>query len=191
MTHIYVGNLTIIGSDNGLSPGRRQAIAWTNVGILLIRPLGTKFSEMLIEIHTFSFKKIHLKMSSGKWRPFCLGLNVLSRGLLDTQHLTAWNTPRCEQNGCQFAGGIFICISLNENYCILISISLKFVQGYPTDINSTLVQVMAWCQTGTKPLPEPMLTNILDVTRPQYTHWNIYNLKPNNTMMYLGHPCYR
>ena len=78
MTHICVGNLTIIGSDNDLSPGRRQAITWTNVGILLIGPLGTNFSEMSIEIHTFSFKKIHLKMSSGKWRPFCLGLNVLT-----------------------------------------------------------------------------------------------------------------
>ena len=78
VTHICVGNLTIIGSDNGLSPGRRQAITWTNVGILLIGPLGTNFSEMLIEIHTFSFKKIHLKMSSGKWQPFCLGLNVLT-----------------------------------------------------------------------------------------------------------------
>ena len=76
--HICVGNLTIIGSDNGLSPGRRQAITWTNVGILLIGPLWTNFSEMLIKIHTFSFKKIHLKMSSGKWRPFCLGLNVLN-----------------------------------------------------------------------------------------------------------------
>ena len=78
VTHICVGNLTIIGSDNGLAPGRRQDITWTNVGILLIGPLGTNFSEMLIEIHTFSFKKIHLKMSSGQWRPFCLGLNVLS-----------------------------------------------------------------------------------------------------------------
>ena len=78
VTHICVSNLTIIGSDNGLSPGRRQAIIWTNVGILLIGPPGTNFSEMLIEIHTFSFKKIHLKMSSGKWRPFCLGPNVLS-----------------------------------------------------------------------------------------------------------------
>ena len=29
MTHICVGKLTIIGSDNGLSPGRRQAIIWT------------------------------------------------------------------------------------------------------------------------------------------------------------------
>ena len=77
VTHICICNLTIIGSDNGLSPGRCQAITWTNVGIVLIGPLGTNFSEMLIEIHTFSFKKIHLKMSSGKWRPFCLGLNVL------------------------------------------------------------------------------------------------------------------
>ena len=75
--HICVGNNTIIGSGNGLSPARRQAITWTNVGILSIGPLGTNFSEMLIEIHTFSFKKIHLKMS-GKWRPFCLGLNVLT-----------------------------------------------------------------------------------------------------------------
>ena len=78
MTHICVGNLTIIGSDNGLSPGRRQAITRTNVGMLLIGPLGTNFSEMLLEIHTFSFKKIHLKMSPGKWRPFCLGLSVLN-----------------------------------------------------------------------------------------------------------------
>ena len=46
--YICVGNLTIIGSDNGLSPGQRQAITWTDVGILLIGPLGTNFSGMLI-----------------------------------------------------------------------------------------------------------------------------------------------
>ena len=75
--HICVGNLTIIGPDNGLSPRRRQAIIWTNARILLIGPYGTSFSEILIGIHTFSFKKIPLKMSSAKWRPFFLGLNVL------------------------------------------------------------------------------------------------------------------
>ena len=74
MTHICVGNLIIIGSDIGLSPGRRQAIIWTNAGILLIGTLGTNFSEILIEIQTFSFKKLRLKMSSAKWRPFYLGL---------------------------------------------------------------------------------------------------------------------
>ena len=72
-----VSRLTITGSDNGLSPGWRQAIIWTNAGILLIEPLGTNFSENSIEILTFSFTKMRLKVSSAKWRPFCLGLNVL------------------------------------------------------------------------------------------------------------------
>ena len=70
VTHICVSKLTIIG--------RRQAIIWTNDGILLIGSLGTNFSEILVEIITFSFKKMHLKISSVKWRPFCLGLNVLT-----------------------------------------------------------------------------------------------------------------
>ena len=77
VTHTCVSKITIIGSDIGLSPGRRQAIIWTNAGILLTGPCGTKFHEILIESQTFSFKKMHFKMSSGKWRPFCLGLNVL------------------------------------------------------------------------------------------------------------------
>ena len=78
VNHICVDNLTIIGSDNGLSPGQCQAIIWTNDGILLIGPAGTNFSEILIGVQTFSFKKTHLEMSSAKWRPFCLGLNVLT-----------------------------------------------------------------------------------------------------------------
>ena len=77
VTHICVSKLIIIGSDNGLSPHRRQAIIWTNAGILLIGPLGTNFSENLIGVQTFSLKKMRLKTSSAKWRPFCLGLNVL------------------------------------------------------------------------------------------------------------------
>ena len=77
VTHICVSDLTNIGSDNGLSPARRQAIIWTNAGILLTGHIWTKFSEILIKIHTSSFKKMHLKMSSGKWRLFRLGLNVL------------------------------------------------------------------------------------------------------------------
>ena len=76
-----MGDLTTIGSDNGLLHGRRQAIIWTIAGILLFRPLGTNFSEILSEIHTFSFKKIHLKTSSAKRRPFCLGLNVLNHDI--------------------------------------------------------------------------------------------------------------
>ena len=75
-----VGNVTIIGSDNGLLPDRHQAIIWTSARILLTGPLGTNFSEILIGIQTFSFMKMHLKMSSANWRPFCTGLNVLTCG---------------------------------------------------------------------------------------------------------------
>ena len=92
VTHICVSKPTTIGSDNGLSPGRRQAIIWTNAGILLIGPLGTNLSEILSEIYTFSLKKMHLKMSSGKWRPFCLGLNVLKGSVAVLNHIM--KTPR-------------------------------------------------------------------------------------------------
>ena len=55
-----ITKLTIIGSDNGMLPGRRQAIIWTNAGIWLIGALGTNVNELLIRIDTFSLKKMHL-----------------------------------------------------------------------------------------------------------------------------------
>ena len=61
VTHICVSTLTIIGSDNGLSPGRPQAIIWTSDGILLIGPQGTSFSETLSKIVTLSLKKMLFK----------------------------------------------------------------------------------------------------------------------------------
>ena len=67
VTDICVSKLTIIGSDYGLVPSRCQAIIWTSAGILLIRRLGTNFDEILIEIYTFPFRKMHWKTSSGKW----------------------------------------------------------------------------------------------------------------------------
>ena len=94
VTHICVSKLTSIGSDNGLSPGRRQAIIWSNAGILLIRPLGTNFSEFLIEMPTISFKQMRLRLSSAKWWPFCLGLNELK---------TNRSVPLAPYCGC-FAG---------------------------------------------------------------------------------------
>ena len=59
--HICVRDITVISSDYGLSPGRRQAIIWTNAEILLIGPLGTNVSEILIEILIFSFKKMRFE----------------------------------------------------------------------------------------------------------------------------------
>ena len=71
-------NRVSIGSDNGLSPIRRQAIIWTNAGVLSIEPLGINFNEILIKIQHFSFTKMHLKISSAKWKPFCSGRNELT-----------------------------------------------------------------------------------------------------------------
>ena len=88
VTHICICKLIIIGSDNGLSPGRRPAIIWTNAGILSIGPLGTNFSEISIEIHTFPFKKMHLKMSSAKWRLFRFFLNELNSQ--KAPHISLW-----------------------------------------------------------------------------------------------------
>ena len=88
VAHICVCKLTIIGSDNGFSPGRRQAIIWTNAGILFIAHFEANFCANLIQNCTFSFKKMHLKMSSGTWRPNCLGINVL-------RHLRARSFPFC------------------------------------------------------------------------------------------------
>ena len=85
VTHLCVSKLTIIGSDNGLSPGRHQAIIWTNAGILLIGTLGKNFSEILIEIPTFPLNKILLKMASAKCCPIRHGLNVL---------ITRYSVPR-------------------------------------------------------------------------------------------------
>ena len=70
VTHICVSEVTIICSDNGLAP--------TNTGILLIWPLATNFSEISVEIHIFSLKKMDMQMSPSKCRPLCLGLSVIT-----------------------------------------------------------------------------------------------------------------
>ena len=90
VTHICVSKLTTIGSGNGLLPGRCLALMWTNAGILLVGPMGTNFSEILMEIYEFSFKKMHLKMSSGKWQLFCHGLNLLIMKLYYLIYMYVW-----------------------------------------------------------------------------------------------------
>ena len=114
--HICVGNLTIIGSGKGLSLGRCLAIIWTNARISLTGHWGTNFNR-----NSYMFiKKIHSKMSSPKWPPFCLGLNVLRcclcRILWDWQYA---NILRPGQNSHHFADNIFKCIFMNENVWIL------------------------------------------------------------------------
>ena len=148
VTHICVGNLTIIGSDNGLSPGRHQAIIWPNARILSIGTLRTNFIEISIGIQAFSFKKMHLKMSSEKWRPCCLGLNVL----------THW--------GWDKMAAIFQTTFLNRfSWMKIYEFRLKF-HWSPINNISALVQIMAWRRPGDKPLSEFAFA----YTRPQWVN---------------------
>ena len=66
------------------------------------------------------------------------------------------------QIGRHFADDIFKRLLMNEKLCISIRISLKFVPKGPIDNKSALVQVMAWCRTGNKLLPEPMMSQFTD-----------------------------
>ena len=95
----FVGNLTSTGSHNGLVPTRRQTIIWTNAGILLIGPLWTNCNVNFSKILAFSFKKIRLNVSSVKWRPFCLGINVLT---LAWHHTNGLSFLRCRDESCGF-----------------------------------------------------------------------------------------
>ena len=147
VTHICVGNPTIIGSDNGLSPDQRQAIIRTNAGILLIRPLGTNFSEILIEILIFSFKKMRSKVLSAKRRPFCIGLNVL-------------RTRGCCTFGTWLMTNDTISVTINANFSeSLVDIQYSFeVNQFSTRCVSNIIHyhcahrkdLQAWslCVTG-------------------------------------------
>ena len=147
-----------------------------------------------MEIQTFSFKSMHLKMSLAEWQPFCFGLNVLIftvfqeylqynlayshlsqfivSGLVQTKldgkyqsgealpwvQTIIWclivnSTSPWIKLANILADHIFKWIFLNENYRILVPISLKFVPRSVIDTMAALVQVMAWHRTGNKPLP--------------------------------------
>ena len=148
VTHICVSKLTIIGSDNGLSPGRRQAIIWTNARILLIGPLGTNFREILFKLYAFSFKKMHLKMSPGKWWPSCLCLNVFSLGShVISQSWVRWNRGsqrKMEENNhsqcCSCWGPSASAGSGHDLWPLL------YVYGTGTcGVNSLTSVMMLWC----------------------------------------------
>ena len=190
---IYVNKLNIIGSDNGMSPGRRQAIIWTNAGILSNAPSGTKFGETLIGIHTFSFKEMYLKMSSAKWRPFFLGLKVLTvpiiprnwcNSIVDELELHRFALTHC----CVFWNNLAITDTVVAHWCVfwnILAITDTVVAHwcvfwYILTVTDTVVtwcpyhviddesavsfgNFCTWCWLSNKPQPEPKMSNIWGV----------------------------
>ena len=160
----------------------------------IIRTLWTNFSEILGEIHSFSFKKMHLKVSSAKGRPFSLGLDELSKDKMncDPQQRCSEksyhssvnfvvpttivryklvNTLSPKPNGSLYPDDIFKSIFLNENIGIFIIFSLKFVSKFPVNNKPALVQIMARRRQDDTQLSGAMITILLThvcVTRPQW-----------------------
>ena len=108
--------------------------------------------------------KLYIKCNT----PYCLKLICQNM----SQNSSSWdgfqfqgrllNTLRPRQNGHNFRDDIFRYLLLNENIWILIKISLKFVHKGPINNIPALVQIMAWCRPGDKPLSEPMLVCFTD-----------------------------
>ena len=155
-------------------------------GILLIGPLGTNFSEILIEIYTFSIKIMHLKISPGKCRSFCLGLNVLTgeQYIVMTSSpilplLSTANTLKPEQYVRHFADYIFKWIFLNEYFLISSKTSLTFVSNAAIN-NSFLVQIIDSHRTDAKLLPElkplawPISQPNMYATQPQFANYVLF-----------------
>ena len=115
VTHFCVGNLTIIGLDNGLSPGRRQAIIGANDEILLIGPVKTK----------------RLKALSAKWRPLPRGRNVLTHQVTnDIIFLRNSYIICCYNFHLQRCVAWLTCVLLNETevICLMTTIALDTIQ---------------------------------------------------------------
>ena len=142
MTHICVSKLTIISSDNGLSPGRRQAIIWTNAGILSIGPLKQTSVKFYSKIKQFHWKKIHLKMSCAKSRPFCLGLNVLT-GKYQHFYFLGLVRDSVFHNECLEAQSESRTISMQCPECVL-NIKIKA----PPNLNLVILQSPHWSHGG-------------------------------------------
>ena len=102
---------------------------------------------------------------------------MLINGFIFSQFNTLW--PR--QNGRHFTDDMFKCIFFNGGMWISINISLKFVRKGQINSTPSLVQIMAWCRPGNKPLSEPMMESSLthiSVTRPQWVKqsvWYMFN----------------
>ena len=102
--HLFIGNLTIMGSDNGFLPSQCQAIIWPNDRMLLVGPLGTNFSEILIKILTVSFnafERVVCGMTAILSQPHCVNQNaenVCPEYTIIVYIISTFNTGGCGLN---------------------------------------------------------------------------------------------
>ena len=107
--HICNSKLTIIGSDNGLSPGQHQVIIWTSARILLIAPFTNKLQWNLNQntklfINENALENVVRKMAAILSQPRCVNSPCLPHGGISIQYLIAsfmgptWGPSRADRN---------------------------------------------------------------------------------------------
>ena len=120
--------------------------------LFCIKPLPYSYQLLQCDFPTFTVDTLIKSWENSNFQVPCLAVyqqigsdlrwQLPGSSIIPLQ--SAWfNTVKPEQDGHHFADIILKCILLNENYCILIQISLKFVPEGSNDNKSTLVQVMA------------------------------------------------
>ena len=117
VTHICFSRLTIIGSHNGLSPGRRQTTIWSNAGIVLIRPLRTRFSKTSIETHTFSFMLLCSTICARVWES-CYSTPMVFQCRLQWSEFLQWHSS-VGQFQLSFSSGVPVALqcTLDQPVC--------------------------------------------------------------------------
>ena len=139
---------------------------------LIIWKLKTcKLVDGAIFHHTFASKSTSGGYLSKYW-PLEVFI-LMSDNALISGFGKALNTLRPRQERRHFTDNYFTCILFNENCCILIKFSLKYVRKGPDDNNPALVQIMAWRRSGDKSLSEPMMISLpmhICVIRPQWVN---------------------
>ena len=154
--HIWLGNTQMAGYKVHFSDHRPPSIAETQKCWQSLKALQT-CKEKRVKKNS-PCPSIILLICPWGW--------IINKGICDAC-ISSWSY----QHGRHFPDNILKCILLNENVWISIKISLKFVPWGPIDNIPALVQIIAWCRSGNKPLSELIMASLqmnICITQPQW-----------------------
>ena len=177
---LTTSRIDIISREIGSAECHRALLktVWDNCLVLQCnKPLpGLVLGKMYINTYGVTWEQLLLRRTKTKHCCYCCNMHKNETMMISDMSYNEWlaliytgnyhwrfNSSPPGQNGRHLADDIFRCIFVNEKFCLLITISLKFVPKGPIDNNPALVEIMVWRRIGDKPLSEPMLIPITGV----------------------------